>query len=349
MGPTDQSLAEILSRCMTTGEPMPVAVALAIVRQICELLHAGHSFRDAMGNIAIHGDLAPQHISIGEGGIVSLAASTTPQGTVAYAAPEYVMTGALDLRADLFALGVIAHEMLANRPLFWGADPRQTLERVCTMPVPPPSTLNPRVPSDVDAIVLTALARDPAHRWQHTAVLRDTIDSTAQALGLQLGPAQIAAWLAPPAAPSGPATMLGLAAPLPPAAAPRIWQDEDNEATRMDAPPEPPPPEPEPPPAAPKLRLTSSFGADIGPEPTNIGAKPLIEFGNTGSLNALVGEGSRPSGSLSSKAAPLPPSEGTFVPAAKQRRPRRGLRLAIAGISLIVVAAVVVLVVLFAT
>ena len=285
---TDPSLAQILAQRMHAGEPIPVPAVMGILCQLCDGLHAGHSVN------ALHLNIAPHSLFIAGSGVVSMAApGPQPQATPAYAAPEYVMMGMLDARADLWALGVLAYEMLTNRPLFFAGDDRATIDRVCNMPVAPPSSVVANVPADVDGIVMTALARDPSHRWQYAIVLRDQILAAAQRLGLDISPSHIAALLAAPMRPSAPAfppvatpqplhvpqpsqPPPGLSggtkpmpAPAPPSVTapmaspeplptmtkpmpasdrppagskttPDVWQDEENEETRMDAPPEAP-------------------------------------------------------------------------------------------------------------
>ena len=210
----DKSLAEILANRMRAGEPIPVPLTLSILRQVCDALDYAHNLRDPNGQPLgiIHRDVTPACIFISEGGVVRLVGSTAPHGTFAYMAPEYVMSGMLDTRADLFSLGVVAHEMLANRPLFAIGDDRETLDRVCQLAIPPPSSLNPCVAPDIDGIVLMALARDPAYRWQSASMMRDGLLYVAQRLGLEVTSGQGDPWgnllaarfEAAPAAPESP-------------------------------------------------------------------------------------------------------------------------------------------------
>jgi len=369
----DISLAEVLAHRMGAAAPIPVPIVLGIVRQVCDVLDFASRLVDPAGNAVIHRDVSPGRIFLAENGTVALTASSTPQSTYAYVAPEYLMTGMLDGRADLFALGVIAHEMLTNRPLFATGDDRQTLDRVCALPIPPPSAVNPQVPADLDGIVLGALARDPAQRWQHPALLRDAIVAVAQHLGIAIDPMPLRAWLAAPAPQVvAPAPEVAPAPPPPPA-----WEDDDDAATRMEAidpamfdalprptpPPQAPPPEPAarrvapppvapppspPPPAAPPpvVPPPSAFDPELGPEPTQIGAMPLISLGKTGPLNALIGVPAA-SAPRVSQATPLPLPKVTFLandPGEKRWHFDRK-RLLIAGISLaVLLVAVIVLV-----
>jgi hypothetical protein len=344
----DKSLAEILANRMRAGEPIPVPIVLAILRQVCDALDYAHNLRDPGGQPLgiIHRDVSPQHIFVTESGLVRLVASTTQHGTFAYMAPEYVMSGMIDARADLFALGVVAHEMLANRPLFATGDDRETLDRVCALAIPPPSSLNPHVAPDIDGIVLMALARDPAYRWQHAAMMRDGIQSVAQRLGLEVATAPHDPW----------GDLLAARvelAPAPPPGDPELWADDTNLETRiqpvdpalLDDAPTPvasvaavaaPVPAPAPAPApAPEM------DPEMGPEPTQIGAMPLISFGET-PLVSMIGENAR-----RVPAPTLPPPSATFLPEAVEapshHRNKRIVILAILAILVTVTLVVIVL------
>jgi serine/threonine protein kinase len=111
-------------------------------------------------------------------------------------APEYVELGEIDARADLFAAGILAHEMLVGRALFSADDDIATLERLRTLPIPPPSQANRSVPPELDHIVMAALARDPNQRWQQASAMRSALEVVTQRLGLDVGPSHVATWLA---------------------------------------------------------------------------------------------------------------------------------------------------------
>jgi hypothetical protein len=193
---SEKSLAEILADRARAGVPVPVPLALAILRKVCDALDHMHNLRDASGQWIgmIHGDVSPAQIFVGEDGQVRLAPRTQPHGTLPYLAPEYISFGMMDTRSDLFSLGAIAHEMLTNRPLFAGDNDNETRERVCLLAIPAPSSLNPEVSPDIDGIVLLALARDPAYRWQAAAMMLEGLTAVTQRLGFEIGPDQADAW-----------------------------------------------------------------------------------------------------------------------------------------------------------
>jgi serine/threonine-protein kinase len=90
----------------------------------------------------------------------------TIRGKIGYSAPELIDGLNIDLRADLFAAGVVLHETLTGRRLFRAEDDAQALELVRAARVDPPSSLNPLVPPILDRICLHALARDRGERYQ---------------------------------------------------------------------------------------------------------------------------------------------------------------------------------------
>jgi serine/threonine protein kinase len=205
------TLRDILKHCGQTTGPMPVPVALNIINQICDALDYAHNLADESGQPLgiIHRDVSPSNIIVAEGGCVKLidfgiakasaqgmqTMSGTIKGKFGYMAPEYI-GGSIDPRADLFAIGVIAHELLTNRPLFSGSDDMDTLNRVMKMEIQPPSHFNPLVPAEIDDVVMTALERDPEKRWQHATALRNAMTTLTRRLGLVVQDAQVIEWVA---------------------------------------------------------------------------------------------------------------------------------------------------------
>jgi len=207
---TGRNLREVLRHCGATTGPMPVPCALNILNQICDALDYAHNLCDESGTPLgiIHRDVSPSNVIVSTTGVVKLidfgiakasaagmqTMSGTLKGKFAYMAPEYI-AGRIDARADLFAVGVIAHELLTNRPLFAGRDDIDTLTRVRDMHIDPPSKKNPLVPAEIDDVVMTALARDPERRWQHATALRNALTTLTRRLGLIASNAQLIQWL----------------------------------------------------------------------------------------------------------------------------------------------------------
>jgi serine/threonine protein kinase len=205
-----RSLRDVLKRCAGLKKVMPVRYTLNVLNQICDALDYAHNLRDHDGNPLgiIHRDVSPSNVIVAEEGVVKLidfgiakaqgsgmqTMSGTIKGKYGYMAPEY-LDGKLDARADLFAVGVIAHELLTGRPLFTTSDDIDTLQRVRNMPIEPPSRRNPEVPQEIDDIVMTALERDPDRRWQQATALRTALTTLTQRLGMQVMNQEVVHWL----------------------------------------------------------------------------------------------------------------------------------------------------------
>jgi hypothetical protein len=170
------------------GEPLPIGVVLQILADTLEGLGAAHELRDADGRPyqLVHRDISPHNIlinldgwsKVADFGIMKAAgkASNTRtgelRGKLAYMSPEQARgQGQVDHRTDLFAVGVIAWELLTGRRLFACATEAATLEKVMACSVPkladerPELVGHPQLHAGLDALLGRALARDPAQRW----------------------------------------------------------------------------------------------------------------------------------------------------------------------------------------
>ena len=105
-------------------------------------------------------------------------------------APEQTQGNDVDRRIDIFATGIVLHEILTGRRLFKGENDLQTVERVRQCDVAPPSLQNPLCPPELDAIVLRALARNRDERFQTSSEMADALDDVVHAARFQ--PAHLA-------------------------------------------------------------------------------------------------------------------------------------------------------------
>ena len=176
-----EDLRRLWKACEQRGSPLRVPLICRVVADAAAGLDFAHSLRDNTGQPfhIVHRDISPQNILVTfEGGVkvidfgVAKAAGRAQhtrtgalKGKYSYMSPEQVAGAEVDGRSDIFALGIVLHELLTGRRLFKADSDVQTLARVRECNVPPPSRLNPQLPPGVDQIVLKALAKDPDQRY----------------------------------------------------------------------------------------------------------------------------------------------------------------------------------------
>lgn len=175
--------------------------ALDIMEAILSGLAAAHR------NGIVHRDLKPENVLLADDGRIKigdfgLARAVTAQtatgnallGTIAYLSPELVTRGIADARSDIYAAGIMLYEMLAGEQPYKGEQPFQIAQQHANDTVPTPSSLNPRVPVELDELVLWATARDPEQRPRDArAMLEQLLDvrdlvtagTTTQAISTQ--------------------------------------------------------------------------------------------------------------------------------------------------------------------
>jgi tetratricopeptide (TPR) repeat protein len=155
--------------------PLPLDEALEILIDVCEALSYAH--RHGIAHLDIKPDnilLAGRHAMVADFGVaraLTAAEGATPGappiGTPAYMAPEQGIPGALiDHRADLYALGIVAWEVLAGRVPFEAPSPRELLVLHRTQPPPPLTAVRAGLPPALSEVVSRCLAKHPADRWE---------------------------------------------------------------------------------------------------------------------------------------------------------------------------------------
>jgi hypothetical protein len=115
----------------------------------------------------------------------------TLKGKFGYMSPEQVEGKDIDHRADLFAAGIVLHEVLTGRRLFKGQNDLQTIAMVREGKVDPPSTLNDQVPPELDRICLKALSKNREERYASCDEMAVELDDVVH--HLKFGPEKLAA------------------------------------------------------------------------------------------------------------------------------------------------------------
>ncbi|HOU90811.1 MAG TPA: serine/threonine-protein kinase [Polyangiaceae bacterium] len=172
------------------GVRLPFEVVVALVADVAEgLAHAHAATADGAPLRVVHRDLCPRNVIVRPDGRVKLldfglaasvwAPPTQPGalvGTPAYAAPEQVRGLDCDGRADVFALGVLLHELTTGRRLFRRPGVAATSLAVLEASIPRPRTLRADLPADLEAAVMQALQRDPTRRCPSARALARSLD-----------------------------------------------------------------------------------------------------------------------------------------------------------------------------
>ncbi len=188
------------------GGRVPVALVLNMMAQACAGLHYAHE-RNVNGkplNI-VHRDISPQNLVVSFEGVVKLVdfgiakaelretrtQSGTIKGKFAYMSPEQCVANNVDRRTDVFALGVITHELLTGRRLFKKPSPYETYQAVLECAVEAPSRVNPELDPALDPIVLRAVAKDKEQRYATAEELGDALLGYLHQRGIGSGPGDV--------------------------------------------------------------------------------------------------------------------------------------------------------------
>jgi eukaryotic-like serine/threonine-protein kinase len=165
-----------------TEGPLPGQRAMEIMADVCAALDFSHRHG------IVHRDVKPANVMITRSGAVKVmdfgiaravadgqAAVTQTAaviGTAQYLSPEQARGEAVDARSDVYAAGCVLFELLTGEPPFTGDSPVAVAYQHVREDPKPPSALNPRVNPALDAVVLKAMAKGAANRYQSAAEMR---------------------------------------------------------------------------------------------------------------------------------------------------------------------------------
>jgi serine/threonine-protein kinase len=175
-------------------EPFPVALALWIIVQVLEALHYAHTRTDASGRTLgiVHRDVSPSNVLLDVEGHVKLVdfgvaraisehtrsqpGEVSVRGKFPYMAPELLSGGgAPGPRTDLYACGVLLHELVRGQNEMRDRDPEQTIARVLMLRLSPLATWREDVDEGLDRVIQRATAKDPAERFPDAAAMADAL------------------------------------------------------------------------------------------------------------------------------------------------------------------------------
>ncbi len=189
-----ETLLAVEVKLAQAGRLAPVGASLEIVRQVCLGLHYAHSLQSSTGQPLgiVHRDVSPANLMLSfHGGVKILdfgiarvaeglretrTQAGTMKGKVSYMSPEQIRMEPIDGRSDVFAVGIVLHELLTGRRLFRSTNEYTRARMVLESEIALPSTVNPAVPAAVDGIVMHALERNPQARYQDAAEMADNLE-----------------------------------------------------------------------------------------------------------------------------------------------------------------------------
>jgi serine/threonine protein kinase len=187
-----KDIADIIRRLRENNLFAPIELACHLFIQVLNGLDYAHRQKDSLGNPLnlIHRDVSPHNILVSyEGevkivdfGIAKATSSTVHttggvlKGKYSYMSPEQARGSPLDHRTDIFSLGICLYELLTLTKMFHGESDLSILEKVRETEFIRPSNLNSDISSELEDIIMKALAKDPNDRWESASQWRDALE-----------------------------------------------------------------------------------------------------------------------------------------------------------------------------
>ncbi len=177
------NLQQFMNRHQELGIKLPMELGAFIISRVCRGLEYAHSKRDKFGQPlgVVHRDISPKNLMISAEGEVKITdfgiakarnlmkdqEGQVLMGKAQYMSPEQAAYLPTDRRSDIFSLGVVMFELLTGLSIF-GTNEETTviLENVQRKPIPRPRSVNTDIPEPLEKIMLKALERDLARRYQ---------------------------------------------------------------------------------------------------------------------------------------------------------------------------------------
>ena len=194
-----QSLSGVVRRAAQEGSQLPLPIHLRIIINALEGLHYAHELCGYEGAPLqlVHRDISPQNVFVtydGQAkvldfGIAKATSASTHtatgimKGKIAYMAPEQMLGGNVDRRADLYSVGCMLWAAATGYKLWKDVPDVQVMRRAIAGDVPTPQSVNSRCDDELNRIVLKALASEPSDRYSTAVELQHDLELYAESLG----------------------------------------------------------------------------------------------------------------------------------------------------------------------
>ena len=206
-----EDLRSLLMAVTKRDQQVPLEHVVSIISGAAAGLHYAHeqvgSDRKPLG--LVHRDVSPSNIIVDFDGNVKVvdfgiakAALRTDQtrsgvlkGKVAYMSPEQCRGKPIDRRSDVYALGIVLYELTTARRLFKGDNDFMTMSTIVAGDIPLPSKRRKNLPPALEEIIMTALAKEPAERFQSAHELRRALDAFAASEALRVSATGLADYM----------------------------------------------------------------------------------------------------------------------------------------------------------
>ncbi len=189
--PAGDNLTVLVKTAKRQGERISVSVITRICIQVANALDYIHNLKDEQGKSLnlVHRDISPQNILVTYDGRIKLldfgialtedrsvvTRTGLLKGKLRYMSPEQIESKDMDARSDLFSMGIVMWELLANRKLFKADSEFKTVKKICEEPIASPAQYRQNIPVSLETIVMGLLRRDPEKRYQTAAQLRTAL------------------------------------------------------------------------------------------------------------------------------------------------------------------------------
>ena len=203
-----EDLGRLNVTALENGVPISLDCALTLVAGLCAGLHYAHEKAGPDGKPlnVVHRDVSPSNVLVSYDGAVKLVdfgiarAGSAPaktmgglKGKISYMSPEQCKGKVtLDRRSDIFSIGTILYELTTGQLPFTDETEYGVLNQIVNNDAPPPSSIVPGYPPQLEAILMKALARDPDQRHATALELQGQVEDFAHENRLRVSPLVLA-------------------------------------------------------------------------------------------------------------------------------------------------------------